>query len=65
MLRFDLSRQDSTPLQLHIMKLFNNISLVAMKFFLSHSSVFYRRVALLCGSKKASIESKIFSISTQ
>lgn len=47
------------------MKLVKNISLAAMKLFLAHSSFFYRHVAMLCDSKKASIEPKILSISAQ
>ncbi|MBX2871139.1 MAG: hypothetical protein KTR30_03540, partial [Saprospiraceae bacterium] len=54
--------------------MFKNISLAAMKLFLIHSSVFYCHVALLydlpglrqqTGSKKASIEPKIFCTSAQ
>ncbi len=48
------------------MKFFENASLVSMKAFLTHSSFFYRPIALLsclafdrCGAKKASIEPKI------
>ena len=41
------------------MKLFKNTSLVSGKAFSLHFSFFYRPVALLCGSKKASIGMKI------
>ena len=36
------------------MKLFKNTSMASESIFLSHFSFFYRPVAPLCGSKKAS-----------
>lgn len=47
------------------MKLFKNISLAFIALFLTHFSFFYRRVAMLCSSKKASIEPKTFSLKAQ
>ena len=41
------------------MKLFKNTSMASESIFLSHFSFFYRPVAPLCGSKKASIGTKI------
>ena len=44
------------------MKLFKNSSLASNNVFLYHFSFFSRPIALLCGSQKASIDTKIISL---
>ena len=49
-------------IRLNLMKLFKNVSLASKNVFSPHSSFFYRPIALLCDSKKASIGVKILSL---
>ena len=51
-----------TTIGILIKKLFKNVSLASKNVFSPHSSFFYRPIALLCDSKKASIGVKILSL---